>query len=261
MLSELLKRARYAVGNSLRSASRPWRQWDISPQEATTLFGCSFGLAGWHHLRQTLAQFEADPGIEPRHTVLWRFLKDFCPRSVFDLAGAGPVSAVGPFVFPWGGFRPSEALVKDPWKSRFCGPSTDDFVHAELQRTLHLFQQMKTDGYQPMVFPNTFVGGVWLIAEDGGRRFLVLQGNHRMAVLAHLGVQRMAVRALRGHHVYIRVSEAASWPMVKTGACTLEQARAVFAMYFRENGFHVARLLGLDRDVAVRSAAANGNTR
>lgn len=249
MASTLLKRARYAVGNSLRWASRSWRQWEISPDEATTVFACGFGSSGWHHLRKTLEQVEVKPDVDPRRTVLWRFLKEFCPTSVFALAGVETVAGTGPFTFPWGGFRPGEVLTKDPWSSRFCGPSTDDFILAELHRTRELLRTIKSDGYRPTAFPNSFIGGVWLLAEDGSRRFLVLQGNHRMAVLAHLGIPKIAVRALRGHHVFINAREAHSWPMVIAGACTVTDARQMFSMYFRESGWHIAQSLGLDQRV------------
>ena len=243
MLDKAARRIRYAVGNVVRFLSVPWRQWIITPADATTIFGCGFGDDGWHHLRQTLREFDADTSISAERTALWRFLKNFQPQHTLSLIGEDE-GQLPLFVYPWGTFdRASRAGLKDPWISRFCGPSCDDFIHEEYRRTVKLYELMRRDGYRPWQFPNSFIGGTLLIKEDDQRRFVVMQGNHRMAVLAHLGVQRIAVRAMPGHLPVVRERDVDRWPAVTSGLCTAEQARKLFRHFFDQSGQRIIQML------------------
>src|SRR5687768_5948158 len=100
MLDPVLARARYALGNCVRRATSPWRQFDIAPEQATTIFGCGFGDDDWHHLRRTLQEYDTDPDISPSATTLWRHLKRFCPSSVSVLAGIDDERPLPLFVYP-----------------------------------------------------------------------------------------------------------------------------------------------------------------
>src|SRR5688500_5437106 len=103
MLDIWLRRARYSLGNGMRTATRPWRQWTIAPDEATTIFACVFGATGWHHVRSTLSEMDAVPDISPKATTLWRYLKNFKPTSISELVGVHG-GALPLFVYPWGTF-------------------------------------------------------------------------------------------------------------------------------------------------------------
>jgi hypothetical protein len=78
---------------------------------------------------------------------------------------------------------------------------------------------------------------------DGRRRFVVMQGNHRMAILAHLGAMRIEVRTIPQALTRIREADLARWPLVATGRCSIDHARSVFRMFFSESGWHVAKLI------------------
>jgi hypothetical protein len=99
---------------------------------------------------------------------------------------------------------------------------------------------MKEQGYRPWQFGHTFIGGTFLISEDGERRFVVLQGNHRLAALAHLGMDRIAVRGVRGYLSEIRERDVERWPLVRAGACSPPAARAIFRLFFEQVGWHLA---------------------
>jgi hypothetical protein len=244
MPSAALLRLRYVVGNCARRLSRPWRESTVRPEQAMTIFACSFGDRGWQHLRRTLAEHEAQPDIDLRNTTLWRFLKDFRPTSISALAGVHDEPPLPLFVYPWGTFNDSGATNdKEASQSRFCGPSSDAFVEVEYTRTLALHAALRIDGYRPYQYPHSFVGGTWLTAIGGERRFVVMQGNHRMASLAHLGVAEVAVRTGRFAIAEVREADLDRWPLVRTGRCSKAHARQVFGLFFRESGWHVERLL------------------
>lgn len=245
MLESTVARVRYALGNCARFASAPWRQKTIEPETATTIFGCSFGSTGWHHIRKTLEEYDRDAGIAPEATTLWKYLKNFTPASISELAGIAGEEPLPPFVYPWGSFNGgSEVSGKNAWTSRFCGPSTDAFVMEEFGRTIALYQTVRATGYRPYRYPNSFIGGTWMLAADGRRRFVVMQGNHRMAALAHLGQTSIAVRSMKQALKVVRESDIESWPLVASGRCSRTHARKVFQFFFDQSGWQVARLLG-----------------
>jgi hypothetical protein len=240
MPDQLARHFHYTLGNIARFVTRPWRQWAIVPEEATTIFACGYGSDGWHHLRRTLMEIDDDPEIKPQATTLWRFLKDFQPASISELVPYSGQS-LPLFVYPWGTFQ--DGILesnKSVEKSRFCGPSQDAFIIDEFNRMKTLYAQMKKNGYRPTTFPNSFIGGTWLIRTDGQRRFVVLQGNHRMAVLAHLGYREIAVRAMSGFLATVLEKDIKEWPLVQRGLCNEHQAVAIFHLFFEESGFHIA---------------------
>lgn len=244
MLDRPVARLRYTVGNGLRFLSRPWCQRSICPEEATTIFGCSFGDGGWHHIRRTLSEFDANPSTAPAQSSLGRYLERFCPSSISILAGVTGEEPLPLFVYPWGTFNDGAGESgKDAWSSRFCGPSTRVFIDEEFRRTMRLYAEMRLHGYRPMHFPNSYIGGTWLEAVDGRRRFVVMQGNHRMAILAHLRSPRIEVRTIPQALARIREADIARWPLVAAGRCSIDHAQRVFQMFFSESGWHVANLV------------------
>lgn len=244
MLDQPFDRIRYAAGNGLRLLSSPWRQSRISPQVATNIFGCSFGDEGWNHLRCTLSEFDTNPTIKACNSSLGRYLANFHPSSISILAGVIDEEPLPLFVYPWGTFNDGATQShKNPWLSRFCGPSTSEFIEEEFHRTLQLYAVMRLHGYQPTRFPNSYIGGTWLEAQDGCRRFVVMQGNHRMAVLAHLKEENITVRTIPQALRHIRESEIRQWPLVACGRCSVEHARRIFNLFFSDNGWHVAKLI------------------
>jgi hypothetical protein len=239
-------RLRYELGNGWRLLSSPWLQRRVSIDECRSLFAASFGSDGWHHIRATLKEFDANPKIAYRDTSLYAFLTGFCPASISDFAGIVDDAPLPLFVYPWGTFRKGEtAATKDPWRSRFCGPSTDQFIAQEFERIIDMYGQLKSIGYRPYRYPHSFIGGTWLEAMDGSRRFIVLQGNHRLAILAHLGIQHIAVRPLRGWLSVVREADIGDWLLVRSGQCSLAHARSIFALFFHSDGSHLRRTVEL----------------
>jgi len=247
MNAPLPRRLRFYLGNAWRFATIPWRQRVIAPEEACTIFACSYGDNGWQHLRRTLAEYDRNPGIGVEQTTLFRFLSDFTPASICELLerrSSAPCT-LPLFVYPWGTFRRGEtSSMKDARTSRFCGPSSVAFIAEEFARVIGLYQRMKREGYRPWSFGHTFIGGTFLVARDGARRFVVLQGNHRMAVLAHLGHRRIAVRDVgAGYLREVREGELAKWPLVRGGRCGPDVAHAIFMLFFERTGWHIAQSL------------------
>lgn len=238
--------AHFYAGNLYRLLTAPWYQRMIRPEEARSIFGASFGVNGWHHIRKTLEEYDADPGIDYRDTTMYQFLSHFTPSSICELLvnGAADGCELPLFVYPWGGIvSGGDASFKDPSMSRFCGPSSDLFIKDEFERTITLYKKMKMEGYRPWRFGNTFIGGTFLKRINREIVFVVLQGNHRMGVLAHLGWERIAVREVRGHLPMVSECRLKDWSLVKSGQCREDVALKVFEMFFEQDGNHIKRVL------------------
>ena len=237
-------RLHFYLGNIYRFLTQLKFQKEILVNEVSTIFGASFGESGWHHIIKTLEEYDADPNINYKKTTLHLFLKKFTPGSICDFTNYSNNGNLPLFVYPWGTFKNNEEKSeKNPINSRFCGPSEDNFIRHEFDRTISLYEKIKKEGYQPWAYGNTFIGGTFLINNRGERRFVVLQGNHRMAILAHLKHESIKVREVRGYLVEILEKDYDKWLLVKSSKCSLEIAKSIFNLFFRENGMHINKFL------------------
>jgi hypothetical protein len=242
----IYRRVHSYAGNGYRLITAIRYQRKIKTSEASTIFGASFGASGWHHIRKTLEEYDRNPDVDYRDTTMYLYLKHFTPSTIGDLIEVdGKESCELPFfVYPWGTFKKNQSEInKDPQMSRFCGPSSDEFIKDEFDRTLILYKKLQKTGYRPWDYGNTFIGGTFLINQQGERRFVVLQGNHRMAMLAHLGYESLFVRDVPGNLDKITERNKQNWLLVKSGQCPLTIADRIFTMFFHEDGHHINQRL------------------
>lgn len=240
MLKLNAARIRHGIGTGLRWLSSPWAQRNITPETATNIFGCSFGASGWHHLVQTLKEYDANPNLSANESSLGLYLSRFQPKSISELAGITDEKPLPLFVYPWGTFTNGESQTsKNVENSRFCGPSTQNFIQDEFARTLSLYKNIRKNGYSPVRYPHSHICGTWLINKNGEERFVVMQGNHRMAVLAHLRATTVQVRTSRLSLRTIYENQIDEWIMVKKSFCSRDHAKKVFDLFFHKNGIHI----------------------
>ena len=244
LLSHTYRRIRFYIGNVYRLLTSPVFQKTISIDEVRSIFGGSFGSNGWHHISATLKEYDANHDIDYRDTTMYVFLKKFKPSSICDFVDGSSAMSLPLFVYPWGTFKSGECTSKkDPNLSRFCGPSSDDFIKEEFDRTIALYEKIKRNGYQPWLFGNTFVGGTFLVRADGSKRFIVLQGNHRIAILGHLGSETVVVRRIAGNLFRVKEVNISEWLLVKSGQCPKDAAKDIFDLFFSQNGNHLLKTL------------------
>ena len=72
-----MKRFRYGLGNFLRFLSSPLKQYTVSPDQISTIFGSNLGSSGWNHIRLTLEEYDSNPSIAVNQTTLWKYMKNF----------------------------------------------------------------------------------------------------------------------------------------------------------------------------------------
>jgi len=241
---ELLKKIKYYfLGNFIRSITAPFYQYEIDPKDACTIFGSRFGN-GWNHIIETLKEYDNNPNIDYKDTSLYDFLKYFKPESISDLTNNHYENKIEMFYFPWGSpYKKSNLKRKIILQSRFCGPSTDEFIKKEFDDIIYLYKKLKHEGYKPHIYPNSFIIGTWLVSEDKESVFIVFGGNHRMAILSHIGLKKIKVRT---HKMLIRKvyqSQLQSWPLVINNECSIEHAKNIFNFFFQKRGFHLKEIL------------------
>lgn len=238
----LYKRLHFYIGNILRFITIPFNQFVIHPKEVRTIFGVSFSKDGSHHVIKTLQEYDNDKSIDYKQTSLYHFLKNFTPASICEfINNKGPnVCNLPLFIYPWGTFKKNEyGMIKNPQTSRFCGPSNDEFIKFEFERIIKLYNSIKQEGYKPWNFKNGFIGGTMLIKENGDRRFIVLQGNHRLAILSYLGHETIQVREVPRYLKKIKQSDISKIPAQLIDICDAVSAKKIFNLYFEEDGKHI----------------------
>lgn len=239
------RKIHFYLGNVFRFLTIWHYQKKIYPSQARTIFGSSFGKDGWHHLIKTLEEYDSNPNMHYSQTSLYSFLKNFSPKSICELLDDNLNCDNLPlFIYPWGTFRKNEHFSnKNPLNSRFCGPSENSFIKEEFERTISLYKEIKKSGYKPWKYGNTFIGGTFLIDKEGETRFIVLQGNHRLAILSHLNYDKIAVRNVPSYIAKVFEKNLGKWSLVKNCKCSPEMAHKIFSLFFNENGGHISRYL------------------
>ena len=87
-------------------------------------------------------------------------------------------------------------------------------------------------------------GGTILSKNNGDFRFIVLQGNHRFAILVHIGLDKIAVRSIPGYVRIVKEHKLYDSPIVKNGFCSKDTASKIFNLFFQENEDHLRKFIG-----------------
>ncbi|MHC4677071.1 MAG: hypothetical protein ACYTEK_00075 [Planctomycetota bacterium] len=217
----------------------------------TNPMGFSFAPNGWNYLIEQLKRFDDSPDAEVKDSVLYRFHQSYRPEGMSDLpvsAGIEVAFKPGLSIYPWGSFdmekSKSGGKARNAHDTRFYGPSSFTLIEKDLSNLLNLYEYMKRYGYRPWHFRNAFIGGVFLERTNGQRKFVILQGNHRTAILAHLGQEKILTRYLKGHYRCIREQDINEWFYVKSGECSIEDAVAYISSFFKLDGTERAKAMG-----------------
>ncbi len=275
----LVHRGRYLSSGRLKR---------IDVRTITNEFAFSFADEGWNYFRALVAEYDKDPGIRLEDSVFYRFFRHDLIRSVRnlndllflnkpELRDRGFQFALG--TYPWG-----DHVGGGPWGHHFDrveGKSTRDLygpraniwhkpgdahsLQLEWKHTISSYHAIR-EGYRPLragQLPEVTL----LIRRNGARRAVRYNGQHRLAVLSHLGRKRLTVlvpsartinaelgswpsfsslpKVVSEGEIVVREKEAESWPYVKRGLCSREQALEMFCAFFDLTGRERVRFLGL----------------
>ncbi len=226
----------------------------------TDEFGFSLAPQGWHPFREALENHDRRPDAPVEETTFGRFFLDPRVNAVRDLndlldlsGGPGRYRQLPRFwlgTYPWGGLSAAEiggpgpafgwaydeaagADTAERWghgRTLWYRPDNRHTLANERQLTMALYRSIG-HRYSPLKargFPRVTI----LVAEDGSRRAVIVDGHHRLAVLAHLGVETVTVEI----EAVVAAADADSWYAVRTGHCTAAEARRLFGAFFVLDG-------------------------
>jgi len=221
---------------------------DVPLEICTGFLGFQFN--GWHYLVELFKEHDLNPHVRVDESVLADFHTAFQVQSSFDFVRHfdDKVEFKPPFgIFPWGNFFAAShevrAREKDLQTSRFCGPSSPELIEQDFHNSLEVYRSLKQEGYRP--WRRSFIGGTFLKRKTNEFRYVILQGNHRSAALAHLGYSSFQARMYTDLYHTINEEDVDEWFYVRNGECSRRDALAYFNAYFELTGFEQARACGL----------------
>jgi len=226
----------------------------------TDEFGFSLGPGGWHPFTALLDGIGNADHDDLRPTDFERFLLDSRVNAVRDLNDVLDLSAeprrfedrarfwLG--TYPWGGLaaadigRPGPAFgwaydqatgssTRSLWgvdRTIWYRPESRSTMANERRLTRELMASMKR-GYRPIKargFPRLTV----LRRSNGDFRAVIVDGHHRLAVLAHLGASAAVIEV----EAVVDEGDVDCWHAVRHQRCSPEDALAVFEAFFHLNG-------------------------
>lgn len=191
------------------------------------------------------------PDRPANETPLAEFFATFQPRTAEELLGISAESPALKALTPWetqlpwiGGSGPDCARYRrdamaqqaaqfgrkltasDGYNS--FGPVSSGKLELEVDRLRSLVQSIKANGYDEDDIPNLPTARV-LVSEDGRVIVSILEGNHRAAVLAAMGIPKMSF--LVDPKKTVREMNVSSWAGVREGTFTISDAKKVLARF------------------------------
>jgi hypothetical protein len=218
-----------------------------------------YGPGAWHPFVAALAEQQDRPGLPYTESVLARFYERFQPETVHDVllgerAPRGVVAcwpAVDQLLDVWSvtdrrvqRVEARLAAVATRWPSQFLGPNVVIHGRDHLERILQTHRSIRDSGYRPGDFADGVPTG-YLLVDGEDYRVVVGHGNHRMAALTALGVERVPIRLRLPHPPVIAREDLRRWTVSGGGLYSDEEATALFDSYFADDGLERARALGL----------------
>jgi hypothetical protein len=181
---------------------------------------------------------------------LQRYYDHFQPQhaaELLELPASSPLSTAPAFcvVWPW-----QSGSISDKAKARLerasainrqrglpldlshghssFGPVSEQKGHLEFAALARLVAQVREKGYLRRPEPDGDIQVIALNDELSETRFLIRTGQHRAAVMAALGFERVPAVVIR----HVRKVDLNHWPHVKDGLFSRDQARSIFDRLF-----------------------------
>ncbi|TMW72380.1 tetratricopeptide repeat protein [Alteribacter natronophilus] len=219
-------------------------------------YGFSYRPGGFHPFVAAVNQLEVKPNLDYKDSVLNRFYECFQPENLYDALELQQDFFTdlkrGWIGYPWHVSSGGKQVSMNEWigttregGNHFFGPNTEDFGAEELKRLVTNLRNIKEVGYIPEVFSDGYVTG-YLLKQKDDYRFVITEGQHRIAVMASLGYSKIKVRFSTSEKDprIVRRKLVESWSQVQNGVYSKLQAGALFDIFFKLNGIERVKDLG-----------------
>ena len=201
-----------------------------------------------------LKEYETGKVTTYKGSLLERFYNEVQPKSMCEVLGldGGPFQDVHAMatIMPWWDLTPDNCLPqravdvnatdllgkeavsnglkeKDNFGWQHFGPISDEVGELEFQRLVTVYKSIKEKGY--ITRGSVPINGEFLVT-DSDWAWTGLGGKHRMTSLVALGWERIPVTT-KGRYgaPIVKAAEVDSWPNVRNGLFTRDQALTVFS--------------------------------
>ncbi|MEX0772063.1 MAG: hypothetical protein WD038_02790 [Balneolales bacterium] len=115
---------------------------------------------------------------------------------------------------------------------QYHGPVSNQKVELEASRLDSVLESIKRNGFKPETFSG-YPSGYFLIDLKGEWVFLIREGMHRVAALAHLGYKSIPVQFKENYPRIINQSGCSEWPMLKKGYLSKSEVSDIFMHYMK----------------------------
>ena len=202
-----------------------------------------YGPNSWHPFVETAKQLLDNPNLDYKDSALNQLYRAWQPETIADAHFPSNMSP-----HPILSQMPARTLF-EPWQLRpppcdnpldpkcsiagspLHGPVDQELGTKEFTRIQSIIESIERHGYDPDGFPRGLITGI-LLKHDGQKRFLVVHGQHRSAVLTAMGREEILVGIRGDGPSIIDSNDAENWPHVKSGLVSSEAAIAQLARYF-----------------------------
>ncbi|NLJ57131.1 MAG: hypothetical protein GX334_08840, partial [Firmicutes bacterium] len=234
----------FAVPEAQETPHSPSTVFDVSLEKCTDMHGAGY-VNDWHHFVEVLKDYQGNPALQYSDSVLKGYYERFCPKNqeeaLFVRRGRASQLRPGWIGYPWYWDKSKKVIFeREPGETRpggnhHFGPSTDKFGRAEFGRLVHLYNLLKQQGYHPELFSDGYISG-YLLLKGSDYRFVVSEGQHRIACLAALGYEKIRCRFTQKPEYPRTVvfRDVKKWPQVANGVYSRNLALKVFERFFAE---------------------------
>ena len=169
------------------------------------------------------------------------FLKYYRPLDMSDALGINLSIFVPLWIYPWRFYSKKKFFKKRGW---FKNPEDcpDILTHFSENGILksrideeffwleRAYSSILKDGYNPKKYKN-YIEVIELIKEDNSKKYLVVDGNHRISVMGVVGNEKARVIILK--RIYEK--KINNWFAVKNGYISKDDSLLIFNSYFFGN--------------------------
>lgn len=228
--------------------------FEVGVDKCRDLNGMAYTKKGWNHFVAQLRQLKNNPGLAYEDAILKAYYERFTPRNRQEQLFEEDEKEMEPIcrgwtLLPW---MDSKGLMVNsrqrpesrPGGNHHFGPNSEEFGRREFMMIKDTFAMIQRMGYHPEIFPDGHIQG-YLLKSGDDYRFIVSEGQHRMAVVGMLGYEIIKCRHNLHYPRVVDLKNAGQWPQVKSGLYSRELAERVFRYYFESSGRRKAENLGL----------------
>lgn len=217
---------------------------DVELIKCTDMYGAGY-IDDFNHFVEVIKQYEENPNLKYEDSILKDYYDYFRPRNLeeglFGPEGRVPKLRQGWTGYPWYWDKTKRVAFTNkrgetrPGGIHHFGPNTEEFGQNEFQRLIGLYGYFKKHGYYPEMFSDGYISG-YLLTRGEDYRFVVVEGQHRMACLAVLGYEDIRCRFTQ-KPIYPRIvnlDDIKKWPQVENKVYSRNLAQRVFNRFFED---------------------------